>query len=505
MRASLTQLLSVGLATGGLACTIGADRDANGWPDDASGLPGLDAAEGYTYRIDVAPSGPTDGTAALLGASLFVPTDDAQDLTLRVRRPVSVRGTVTAFVPSPTLATVPGVIAPVDAEVSLRLPGTVQSRFGRTDEAGSFDMSVVPDATYELVVRPATPEVPFSAEAIDVVRDVDLDLFFDLGRAVWGQVVDARGAPLAGVTVAAVNASGVGGHPDLTDADGRFLVRVLPGTYVLVAAGRASGRDPVVQSPLFAVGEDNVRQDIVYGPLELVTVGGRLTAAGAAVRDARVRFTAEQLDGYAESATHAVEAVANSSGAFDTRLVPGTYAIEVLPAADAPVSPLLMPGVRVDADLDLGAVALAPHLTVSARAREAGGGGLAGTSIRCTELVGEERTFATVADPTGAWSLALPQVEVECAGAPPGDRPDLALERVAWTPGADPTPNLVLGRGVPVNGRVLVGSSSPEPLAFALVQVRDGKGSVWGSAITDGDGGFSVRVAWPAAADDGEP
>jgi hypothetical protein len=486
---------------GWFAVACKADYDVS--PDSDTGI--RTGNDGFTYQIDVFP----DAATGLLAQSFFAATDAATGLELALERPVTVTGAVTGYVLTPVEsavrgAEIPGQVVPISSDVSLTLEGTVQGRYALTSSDGIFSLTAVP-GTYELAVVPTIPGVPFRVESFDLIDDVVVDVALDAGVPIYGQVFGERGQPLADVSVLAENTTGVVTAPVQTDDNGWYHLRVEPGTYVVVAAGRPGGRDPTLRAEAGFVDDPGLPLDFEYVDLGLKPVSGRVVSAGAPLSGARVRFTSESLAAYPEGATHTVEALTNASGAFDTRLLRGAWTLTVLPMAQDPASPMTLTHLDVDDEVDLGDVAVAPLWPLAGNVVDPDGLPVERASIRCTEVAtvpSDARTWTTTTDALGAFSVDVSQTELACVVTPPGDRAELAAERVEIdAPAAGPA-RIPLTEGVMVSGRVRLAGQRAEPVPFALVQILDSKGTLWGSALTDGNGAFSARVAWPGPSEE---
>ncbi len=456
-----------------------------------------DEAADFVYEINVYPERDADDAAALLPQSFFAPAGQATDLNLMMRAPVQVSGQISGYLVTPRGPTLPGQSVDVEAEVDLVQEIGIQSRFTASSETGSYSVSAVPGSVYDMIVRPNDAALPFLYQQLTLEQDTVIDVELDEGVALWGTLTDSIGQPVVGSEIAAQNSAGVRGIPTITDESGNYLVRVEPSTYSLIVLGRDTGRDPVLVTPLQPSGDSGQRIDIQYNSLALVTVGARVVVGGTALGNARVRFTSEVLFGYeGRSAELSVEAVTSGAGNMDTRVIPGTYTIEVFPPSDTNASFVRLEGVEIHSNTDLGTVVSLPFQTFTRRVFEPTGEPAENASIRCTELHGDGRSFTTNADVEGAYTLALPMSEVACLITPQGGASRMAASRIELDLAEEDLPRVTLDVGATVSGDV---EANGTPTRFALVEVRDSKGSLWGTAITDAQGQFNLQVAWPLA------
>lgn len=459
-------------------------------------------------RIDVLPSQAldADGEFRVLSRT-FGPREilGETDLgTLQLSGPVEIRGQVVGETVTPHASggELPHVVEPVAAEVTIRRSGSVQQYVTRTDELGRFGSIIVPQDTYDLSIVPDDPAVPAYTQRLRVGQQPSFqDVFLDYGAAIWGRVVDAYGSPLTQVAVYVVDEDGVQSQPTYTDADGRYVLRVAPhGEYEVVAAGRASGREPQLTTPSVPVDDFGAEVDFVYENLSPVFRSGTVTDKhGAPLDDVIVRYTSEQLDGYADGTARLVVQTATFNGNFDVRLIAGTYQVELLPpTADNPAddrSPLLLTDQVLEGSPEVGPLVLAPFVEVGGIVHAAETP-VPEARVSCQEEGFGQRTWSTYADADGLYSLQLPQVPVTCSVTPPGTRRlDLALTRTSFDAGAvGGFQNLTLVRGTRLTGKVETqGGGEPH----AVVEVRTSAGQLLGSTLTEEDGYFELRVHLP--------
>jgi len=139
-----------------------------------------------------------------------------------------------------------------------------------------------------------------ASKVVRIVDDEPVDVAFALARAasVVGRVVDARGAPVAGVVVRLELARGARGHGRRTAADGSFEVDALvPGAWLVVvepaaADARARLDAPVPLAVDLAAGEVRLLPDLGVGVGGHVLAGLLVDEAGAPVAGLTVVVTA---------------------------------------------------------------------------------------------------------------------------------------------------------------------------------------------------------------------
>jgi len=458
---------------------------------------GADAAVD-TWRIDVFPAfGTRVGGRDILPHS-FATTVGGTDHDLVLSPGVRVEGVATAYHVGPlATSTLPGSDAPVPGTLSLRIDESVQGRTVALGADGAFAFDVVPAASYRLVVTPTDPTTTLYVADVSLGEDLVLDLDLGVGSTLWGRVLDDDGQPMAGVDVRAVGASGPTTGTFTTGADGTWLLRVPEGVWTVEALGRGNGRDPKIESPPLLVESDGVAVDLQYANLTSYLVSGRMVSgAGPGVRDGVARFTSVTLDGYDDTASLVVEVPADDFGNFDTRLVAGRWMVDLFPQDDQALTPQHLGEIVVSEPIDLGVTSLSVAGEVTGLVLDPAGGLVAGALVDCVEESFGHRTWTLRSDDLGTFAGPLPRVPVRCDLVPPGDRTDLAMTPFAFDPAEDDTFELTFASGILVEGQARYDDEGAlRPLELALVEVRDAKGQLLGTALTHaGNGRFAMRV-----------
>jgi len=462
-------------------------------------------AQANSFRFDVFPdasSAAAEGAPASLLPHSFDEAIDAGPLDLVLEPPVHIEGLVTAYRVGPVERSVPlpGAEEAVLGTLSLQKSDTVQGRAITLADDGSYAVDLVPDTAYRLAVVPDDPALPTYTEETDLVEDQVLDLDLGAGSALWGRVVDGQGNPLSGVAIEAVNAFGPTTPTVSTDADGVFLLRVSPGSWHVIAMGRGNGRAPTLQSDLLYVGENGASATITYANLTTYTVGGRMQpGTGPGVRDGIARFTATSLQDYPDTASLVVEARADAFGNYDTRLLAGRYEVDLFPADDQDLTPVDLGEVRVTGPTDLGTTTLPVSADVEGLVVDPDDAPVAGALVECVEPAFGARSFSAHTDDNGLFAMSAPRIPLDCDIVPPGERTDLALTRRVLDPGSTTSPILELDPGQLVTGTVRYDDAGTlRPLQLGVIEVRDAKGQLLGTALTGvSDGTFAVRITPP--------
>lgn len=458
-------------------------------------------------RVDIIPSMSLDGSGRIRALPQTLGIIDlpggGQLGTIDLRSPLTLTGRllVEQVTPVASGATLPTVKLPFMGEVRVVQPDSVQRHFTRTDEDGSFAMPVVPDAMYDLVLVPDDPMVPLVVRPLGLgPQPPHLDLELPVGVPVWGRITGPAGLPMEGVEIYVNSPGSLRSASTHTDAQGRYLLYVQPGSYEFVSLGQPAGRQPQLRSPVTIVGSDGAKVDFAYPDLApMFRSVAVVSEKGQPLDGVRVRFTSKSLDAYAGQNAQLIAEATTFGGHCDLRLINGVYQVEVLPPrADLPSrdhTPVLVSELDLETTPEIPAIVLPRFVEVEGVVLSTWGERLAGAQVHCSEYGFEKRAWTTHTDIDGNWSLWLPQVPVECAVTPPGTHQrDFALTRTHFDPAAvDEEPVVLpLVPGTVVDGVVRTGGR-PEP--HALVEVRGPDGRLLGSTLTEADGYFSMRVA----------
>ncbi len=502
---SLTVVRCLGVAAAlvavGTGCASSDSKDlaSSGPADEAfsgSNAPTVGPAD--TLRVNVLPSTSQYSDGEWRALPQTVTTIDRSALAaslaeLRISAPIELVGHVTGTATTPWRdAILPSTSGPVDALLSWTRTNAIEAALAGTDVDGAFSTWVIPGGErYQVAVVPTDPMIPplvgfelFSTDS----RDFDIEL--GVGVSVWGTVTLDDVPSTEGHRVRAVDPNGVTTAETLVDADGWYQLRLPPGVWSIESLGRDHGLDPVLTEELATIGAEGLRVDFDYGSLSLVSLRGRVTANGANLDFANVRFVSTALAGLA-NASLTVDAV-TSGGNVSATLSAGTYDVEVWPDPDGNAfAPARLEGVivvdgAVMPDIDLAL----PVVTEFLAARVDDNSVLPATAVTCIEVGFGGRVFTGETGQDGLLMLDLPPTPLDCTFLPPSDS-GLPRKRI---------PSLVPAAAVPVpmdTGTQMTGSVLLDgvPESFAVVEIRDGEdNSLIAASVTSEDGSFSVLV-----------
>lgn len=505
--------ISLGGSVGGLECDAAGSRDVNVVEEGAQ-------PERFILRVVPAPGddvAPQDRSIQIFGGGngyALGPVVIAEGVSVGGVSSDALGQPVPAYVrawPSPPIGGAPLLLSEI-----------------ATGDDGAYDLQLVADDEYDVLVVPASPELaPYALHGAPDA--IPLATTFEPGDPVSGTVVDGDGAPVVGARVSLV----VGGLPSsiaVTDEAGGFALQMRAGASlsVIVTPPDASGL-PQLELTDAEVG-------VAAGSAIAVAYGAALTARAVApvVREAdgatpspgsRVTWIGRPIesagtiviDGEPPLAAigrvrHTVEA--GPGGDLPSILLPAAlYDVVVDPPADATgqavalVAVDLSEGEPAPAALDLAAPAelrgsiLAPG--------QEGDAPLAGVRVQAAprgilaNSTGAVASARTAAD--GSFSLALAgggdyEITADATAQRQG--------RVRWTITA-PAPGVeldiepaVLPRVLRATGQLIVPSgggvvAGAHLQLFCSTCAPDGGADAVAETLTDGAGGFELMAPDP--------
>lgn len=482
-------LVALLLACGGSADMAFDDTaGSNSYTDDYS-RPGL-------LRVDVIPASDDLG---LLPQSFEVEPRDYRDRAYDLASTVSVTGELSALTYTGWGVAPPATSVPLEATVSATLPDALQAGAGSSsvgdDDIARFSFQVPAGDGYLAAIVPAdATSSPFSVfPSVRLDQDQDWSQQLDPGAPVSGRVVDASGNPVARVSLELVRADvDVSSAPFVTDDEGWFLARVVPGyDYVLrsVAERWAGAPRPAVELPFTVADASGAELELDLGALETAQVSGLvLDEAGDEPGELTIRVRAESLAGSDGGFEYSQTQQGTGYVAID--LLPGRYTVELIPAYGSGLTPRVVDLELPDGGADLGEIRLDGSSTFAGEVRTAGGNAVVGATVTVQETAFDEYAWNTTTDSDGSWTIAgLPSLPMEVTVTP--QNPDAgAVSRTYQDPGSLAV--ISLAEGELVSGVV---STRGVVVPYAFVEVRDAASlEVVGRAVTDSEGNFSLRI-----------
>ncbi len=445
-------------------------------------------------RLDVYPPGNLD----LLPQTFTVLPEEIEDVYLALAPTLTVTGTVEGTIPSPVDITIPSSnTEPVEARITLEVPGTVMRAVTTSDARGNYSVEVPSGVGYRAVAVALDPfDLPLYIEDNIVLNDTSpLNIQMGLGIPVSGIAQQTNGATLpTGSRVRLIDdfTGEVGPYAPLATS-GEYLLRALPGDYTLLLEGSTGSTMPSVPWTLTVTDEDiAIRQDLEPGTLSISNVSGVVVDEdGRAIDDAEVRFTAISLDDLPGDTTDVVATDTDRNGLFNRQLPQGTWLMEVIPVYDdvATLSPTMTSIEVSGSTTEVGSVELPQRANLDARVM-IGGQPARNIVVTAQEQGFNRYTYTASSDDEGWVHFELPNVPLDLTlQSPDADQPITRLEV--------PSPTDVSRIDLDDEGSLVTGillDPSANPLLYALVEIRDDEGTLLGSTITDGSGEFRVTV-----------
>ncbi len=448
-----------------------------------------------TFRISVEPAEAGTLENPVLPA-VFGPFLAADGLSLELRPAVHLTGHLQGVrTTSWSSARLPTTLVDVAAEIALE--GATAGVHWRTtsNDAGLYDLAVAPDL-YQIRITPHDPLLPPWSAPVPIVDARRLDVAMDMGRPLWGRLVDGDGAPVGSAKVVASDDTGMQTAAAVSNADGWYELHVTDGMWRVVVEPPAGRRLPNRTTGSVEIGEPGARVDTSWRVPERATLRVHLTdAGGASLTQATVAVTSVSVQGYPlGSASFSLTVATDSQGFIETSVPAGVYTLELLPGQADRWAPLKLGDLAVVNELDLGTIGADGFNNASWTTHDLDGAPLPGAVATCTELDGTHRRWSFDADESGELSVTLPNTALDCLVMPPGDRPELAALRLQVDHPADAT-DFALGVGDRVSGSVqLVSDGRRIPSAYAVVRVLAADDTVLAQGATDAEGQFTLSV-----------
>ncbi len=487
--------VSAALLVASLGC---ADYAVNSKGDSELSAPEQDGNGVSDYlRVDIYPS---DQNPDLLPETHIL-DEEWEGLTVEMLNPVTLAGEVWGYDATPYLGIdVPGSSIPIDARVSFYRQGTIVSAGAVTqsEQDGAFSISLPRGDDYTFSVVPIDPsQLPFLVEQHVIVRaDSEDELIeLDYGVPVFGHITNSSGLELDSLALEvallhpATNTKGPSVQPD---ERGYYQLRALAGmSYQVVLSGAQGELVPTVRQEIVLESDEGGEIDFQLGSLEPIDVDGQvISSTSAAVEGATVRFSSLELDDFPGGELE-VDDITSSRGEYRLSLLPGRYHAEFI----APASLGLCPSQAV---LDLHAsedgedydVQLSALTTIESQVLGPGGEPLAGVTVVAIERGFDGYTYTATTDKAGYFSLAVPEIKLQFILTPPEGEASVTYVEVP----VEEFPSIImLEQGDAISGNVHHGD---EPVAFALLEVRNSEDQLYATTLTDENGDFQVRVRW---------
>ncbi len=453
--------------------------------------------DGY-LRVDVYPSDQNEG----LLPETHTLDEEWIGLDIQMQSPVTLSGLVQGYDATPYLdINVPGSSVPVQARVEVSRPGTIMTASAVSDLEldGAYELQVARSGGYTFTVVPEEPtELPFHVEQ-GVAYDQDqqeFDVELGHGAPVYGWVLNESGLPLEELEIelwARDPETGTEGPSVQPDESGYYQLRVQPGdSYQIILAGAEGELVPTIRQEVQVEDDQGAELDFTLGSLEPISVQGQVRTAdsSSAVSSVTARFLSLGLENH-DGGELSVDAITNSQGRYGASLLPGLYLVEYIAPANYELSPqqgqIEVYETTDGDDVDIELSGLVP---VGSQILAPGGAPLDNVTVVATERGFDGNTYTTSTGSDGFFLLDVPNVKLQFAFTP--TEADVAVSFVE-VPIEEFPSVIMLQEGEIISGTI---QHEEQPVAFALVEVRDSSEQLYATTFTDESGGFEVRVLW---------
>ena len=447
-------------------------------------------------RVDIYPSTNSEG---LLPQTRVLSHGYWRNLDLDLLSTSVLRGMVSGWDATPFIEpTVPGADVAIEAQISVYVEDTVMAFADNTNpETGAFGIEIVPNDDYVFAVVPVNPsELPFYvAERQDFNDSTYLMVGLGYGVPVGGHVTVDAGRALAGIHVQAVDsATGIAGPSVVTNAEGYYQLRVMPGEYKVVFSGEEGGYIPTLEEDVIVADDAGLVLDVELGSVEPITIGGEVTdERGNPVEDVTIKVESVKLVNNS-GATLSIETKTDQNGLFRVQVLEGQYNVEYIPSYSRSLSPAddwydisFTYGTQ-----DIGSVALHDFNTVKALVVDAAGEPLPDAGVTARQTGFSAYSYSAVSDEEGYFTMDLPRSEFDFSVIPPQDS-DAAVTHIFGVRPEELGDEIALPGGEVVEGVVRYDAES---VSYALVEFRDESGNLFAHTVTDSEGNFEVRIQW---------
>jgi hypothetical protein len=316
-------------------------------PDDGGKFILNDIPKAGSYNLAATGTG--------LGERQFYSFDPESDIELQLEVEGMINGTL-RYAPSRVPAADVAVLARPSGNYQGRQLGNTSAFITRTDAAGRFSFTGLPEESYNVYTYPLGSPHEWVAPVIeDIVTEPgyitqDVDLWFERGVVVEGQVLEeATGEPVPEVMIVAMNpGDGDAGRGESlgsvrTDVDGKYRVLVpRAGTWFYFAAiprGYVYPKDQGRRALALLSGENQktgfnftLKADAKAGrPIGLATVKGRvLDLNGSPLKGVAIKDEHDYMHGDARRQTTGSIAKSGEDGRFSFKVMAiGKHRIQV--------------------------------------------------------------------------------------------------------------------------------------------------------------------------------
>ena len=226
------------------------------------------------------------------------------------------------------------------------------------------------------------------------------------------------------------------------------------------------------------------------GDYQAISFDGEVVdSSGDSLSDVTARFTSIRLQD--SSWTLSRETTTDQEGFVFTRLLPGLWHLEIIPDYTTRLSP-------VSLDLEIGTtdtimaepIVLSELSLLTSRILDPDGHPMAGVVVAATEQGFDGRTWTGVTDTAGVLSMSVPDVPLHLSLAPPTSEAAITLIALDGPEAMPESVQLTLGQVIA--GQLKVDAQN---VPYAVIELRHPEtGELLGTALSNSDGGFSLRL-----------
>ncbi len=494
-------LISVSWFTSAIFCAglmgcadYGLDESA-----DYSGNTTMAPSDYRLLRIDITPS---NALEEVQPQSFWIDEEsDWQNLDLTLQPNTLIQGNITGYTIYPYIdVTIPGEQVPVEAQVHIQVPGTLNGTIVNSEVDGSFEISVPRGSNYQFSITPLSPQnVPYLVledmrfESEPAPMDVDLGE----GLPIYGRILnygEYGGAQVATAQLIDTH-TGIKGPQVELAVNGYFQLRAphMRSDLTVRIQGNNDTLFPTVDIPLRLEDsdDDGFRLDIELGELEVSTVFGRIVNLEQIAYSDRstIRFESIELDDTVGSIQ--VETNNDVNGNFTVHLLEGTYRMTVIPpySDNMTVSPTSIDVIIDNEHLGLGDIVLPERITVTGQVNDQDGLPSPDTTIQFKDVNYANTVHSTQTDETGRFSIKVPPVLMKTSILP--NTPNSAIQNFTTDLRGDNEPfEWSLKTGQSLSG---VASYEGFAVPFALIEVFQGSQKL-ATGLTGENGEFDFQI-----------
>ncbi len=465
---------------------------------DYSGNTNMAPSDYRLLRVDITPSNALEGVQP---QSFWIDEEsDWQNLDLTLQPNTLIQGNITGYTIYPYIdVAIPGEQVPVEGQVHIQIPGTLNGTVVNSEVDGSFEVSIPRGSNYQFSITPLSPQnVPYLVLEDMRFESEPAPMNIDLGEGlpIYGRILNygEYGESIVATAQLIDTHTGIKG-PQVELADnGYFQLRAphMRSDLTVRVQGRNETVFPTVDIPIrLEESDDGFRLDIELGDLEVATVFGRIVNLEQIAYADRSTIRFESIELGETTGSIKVETNNDLNGNFTVHLLEGTYRMTVIPpySENMTVSPTSM-DVIIDSDHQgLGDIVLPEQITVTGQVNDQEGLPSPDTTIQFKDVNYANTVHSTQTDETGRFSIKVPPVLMNTSILPKS--PSSAIQNFTTDLRGDIEPlEWSLKSGQPISG---VASYEGFAVPFALIEIFQGDQKL-ATGLTGENGEFDFQI-----------